>query len=237
MIGNKYNITQHIGTGSFGTIYKGKNIRTHELVAIKVEKKSADIPLLKRETKIYQYLKGLSGIPEIKWFGGDSINSYMVMTLLYESLKSRRERMGSFSLGEAIDLKNQMVSICESIHKMDLIHRDIKPDNFMFGSNDKLYIIDFGLCKKRPKELIKRETNTIIGTPNYISINVHQFMEPTEKDDLESVGYVMLYLYLDRLPWSNPKLINIEIQHMKERFIHGQNQNVPTKLLDYFYTL
>jgi serine/threonine protein kinase len=87
LIGNKYKLLEKIGEGSFGSIYKGENIRTHELVAIKVEPINNNTKLLKNESIIYQYLNNNEGLPNVKWFGKDQINYYMVINLLGESYK------------------------------------------------------------------------------------------------------------------------------------------------------
>jgi hypothetical protein len=86
IISNKYKLIEKIGSGAFGDIYKGENIRTKESVAIKVEPLSNETKLLKNETKIYQYLGNTQGIPQVKWFGVDEHNNYMAMKLLGSSL-------------------------------------------------------------------------------------------------------------------------------------------------------
>lgn len=97
MIANKYNIIEKIGSGTFGSIYKGQNIRTGEDVAIKVEPLQNGTNLLKNEARIYQYLKGGIGIPQVKWFGVDNTNNYMVINLLGESLQAYKNAHGAFS--------------------------------------------------------------------------------------------------------------------------------------------
>lgn len=87
MINNKYIIIDKIGIGSFGSIYRGQNIRTKEYVAIKVESINEELKMLKNETKIYKYLEGSQFISQIKWFGKDVNNYYMVIDLLGYSLK------------------------------------------------------------------------------------------------------------------------------------------------------
>jgi serine/threonine protein kinase len=71
MIANKYDLISKIGSGAFGSIYKGQNVRTGEPVAIKVEPLKHETNLLKNEARIYQYLKGGVGIPQVKWYGKD----------------------------------------------------------------------------------------------------------------------------------------------------------------------
>ena len=88
IINKKYKIINKIGEGSFGLIYKGQNIRTNEYVAIKIEPIENELKLLKNESQIYQYLNNNEGIPNVKWFGKDNINYYMVINLLGHSLQT-----------------------------------------------------------------------------------------------------------------------------------------------------
>ena len=98
IINKKYIIINKIGSGSFGSIYKGQNIRTKELVAIKVEAIKDKLKLLKNESNIYQYLNGCDGIPFVKWFGKDENNYYMVINLLGLSLQDLMDKMKKLPL-------------------------------------------------------------------------------------------------------------------------------------------
>ena len=93
IINNKYKLINKIGCGSFGSIYKGQNIRTKEYVAIKVESIINETKLLKNESKVYQYLNNTIGIPSIKWFGKDENNYYMVIDLLGFSLEQIKDKI------------------------------------------------------------------------------------------------------------------------------------------------
>ena len=85
IVANKYKILEEIGKGAFGKVYKGENIRTKELVAIKVEKVNGEIKSLKYETQIYQAItsgKKVNGFIQVKWFGLIKDYYFMVLPLL-----------------------------------------------------------------------------------------------------------------------------------------------------------
>lgn len=199
----KYEFIEKIGAGCFGSIYRGCNIRTGEQVAIKVEPIHSETMLLKNESVIYQYLKDCSGIPKVKWFGKDDQNYYMVIELLGQSLEQLKVERGTLTLQLTVQIGQQILSILQSIHEMGLVHRDIKPDNFLLGLNLKqLFMIDFGFCKKYSISDNPKTTTSLIGSPNYASINAHNCVELSRRDDLESLGYMLIYLHLGKLPWS-----------------------------------
>ena len=105
IINKKYTLLEKIGEGSFGSIYRGQNIRTKEYVAVKVEPIGNNTKLLKNESIVYQYLNNSPGIPSVKWFGKDATNYYMVINLLGESLQSIKERKNIFSLKLVLQIR------------------------------------------------------------------------------------------------------------------------------------
>jgi len=243
IINNKYRIIQKIGEGSFGSIYKGQNMRTNEYVAIKVESIKNETKLLKNESIIYRHLNNCVGIPYVKWFGKDNTNYYMVINLLGESLQSLKEKKGTFSLKLVLQIGINITTLLKIIHDKGLVHRDIKPDNFLLGldkENKKIYIIDFGFCKSFmncDKHTEMSKTSSLIGSKTYASINSHNYLELSRRDDLESLGYMLIYLYLGTLSWQDISAltteeedINEKIKHLKQNII---DKNLPIVLVNY----
>jgi serine/threonine protein kinase len=236
LVNNKYLLNEQIGIGSFGAIYKGTNIRTKQHVAIKVEPIKNNTKLLKNESIVYQYLLHTTGIPSIKWFGKDKINYYMVINLLGESLHSIVERKGGFSLKITIKCGLQILLLVKSLHEKGLIHRDVKPDNFLLGLNNeqtKLNIIDFGFCKSfisEEKHIPFKKTSGLIGSANYASINAHNFIELSRRDDLESLGYILIYLYFGNLKWYENES-NDDIKNTKINIVN--DDTIPEIIIEY----
>ena len=219
-----------IGEGSFSNIYKAVNNKTTQYVAIKISHNKDHNKLLVRETKIYKYLKNISGIPQLLWCGMCDPYYYLVLPLYTGSLQNIKID----TTEKLYEIGNDILSIIDNIHSHNIIHRDIKPDNIMFNHLGKITIIDFGLCKiyrDNTKHIPFKKINDIIGTINYISINVHNLHEPCRADDVESVIYVLMYIYNPSyIEWLND--INlVDIQNKKENIIF--NNQIPNELIDF----
>ncbi|TPX47821.1 hypothetical protein SeLEV6574_g02446 [Synchytrium endobioticum] len=236
-VGNKYRIGRKIGSGSFGDIYLGTNIINGEEVAIKVESFKAKHPQLEYEARVYKSLAGGVGIPFVRWFGMEQEYYCMVIDLLGPSLEDLFNYCGrKFSLKTVLLLADQLISRIEYIHSKNFIHRDIKPDNFLMGlgkRGNQVNVIDFGLAKKYrdPKTHLHipyKENKNLTGTARYASINTHLGVEQSRRDDLESLGYVLMYFCRGQLPWQGLKAAT---KKQKYDRIMEKKMTTPTEVL------
>ena len=221
LIFSKYLIRKKIGKGSFGTVYQGVNTSTNEKIALKVEKREKNDPgTLENEALRLVYLQG-EGIPKVYCYGNNLVHNLLVEELLGKSLEDIFNAHGKpFSLKTVCVLGIEMIKRMKYIHSKHYIHRDIKPDNFMIGrgiNEKKIYIIDFGLAKKyysvSKAQHIKFITGKhLIGTARYCGRNAHRGYEQGRRDDIESIGYVLMYFLLGILPWQGLKVKKNEDQ-------------------------
>jgi len=213
-----------IGIGSFGNIYEGRNTKSNEEIAIKIEPTRSKHPQLLYESKIIMSLQGGIGIPMHFWHGTRGIYNILIMELVGQSLENLFKSCNrKFNLLTTLMLADQMLSRIEFIHNKNFIHRDIKPDNFLMGRGNKkhqVYLVDFGLAKvyhdqKTGLHIPYKDGKSLSGTARYASINTHLGIEQARRDDIEALGYILVYFMKGNLPWQGLKDRNSKDKYLK----------------------
>lgn len=228
IIARKYKIVDYIGKGKFGSVFKGIHLENERMVAVKMEPLSSKIPLLKRETRILEYLSryNVSNIPKVFWYGMQEKHLFTVMNFL-GGMSLATIPSNELSHERLLSWFYTAISILEKIHTYGVIHRDLKPAHFLFYENT-WFLIDFGLATFILPEEKGKLREDIIGTPNYISLHIHNGIEPSKKDDMVSLGFIFLEKYRDGiLPWTNipiESLVFSEIEYPNNHILHPANQ-------------
>jgi len=217
--GDFFQLGQKIGAGASGSVHIATNLRTGEEVAVKLEPLRTQHQRLVYEAMVHKLLDGSPGIgiPAVRWYGIVGDLSVMVMDLLGPSLEdilALRRARGRKGLGlqAVLRIAEQVLDRLEFVHSRNFVHRDIKPDNFLVGFGealDRVHIIDFGVAKKYrdPKtlqhipETSYRDPRQIVGNAGFSSLAADAGCEQSRRDDLEAVGYMLVYLLRGRLPW------------------------------------
>ena len=213
IIFRKFQIIKLIGRGAYSRVFSVRNLANQNILAMKIQDKLQFYGNLENEAYILYHLKGL-GIPKIISYGHYGKYNILVMQLLGKSLeqlfKGNLDIKKNIIIKDAILAGIQMIDRIEHIHSKNLLHLDIKPENFLVGEPDSslLYIIDFGFSKKYKSSRTGKHVQYLKkkyfnGNLMFSSVNTMNGIEPSRRDDLESLGYVLIHLISKELPWKS----------------------------------
>jgi len=226
----RFEFRDRIASGGYAFVFKGYDRQRKQLVAIKVPnvERAKAIDALKKERRYLKCLhRGGARVPEVIWFGQCKDRPVLVMQLLGDCLGDVRKNCGrKFTLATILRLAVELIDICEKIHECGILHRDCKLKNYLLGANNesKVYIVDFGLSGKwrqNDKHINFTKNLPAYGTMRYAPVAVHLGHEQGRKDDLEAIGYLLIYLAQGKLPWQSlwhedKKIIWRDVGRMKQ---------------------
>ena len=239
LIFKKFRVGKLIYKSNLSTIHEGINELNGEQVALKFERTGQKYNFLESEAYFLFLLKG-EGIPKIISYGKIIGFKVIIEELLGETIYLLWKN-------KTFDIKNKINDLCliaiqcldrlKFIHSKNTVHRDIKPLNFIFGKKDLklIYLIDFGIAKKyrssRTGKHIKYTfSKKINGSLRYMSINSNSYYEQSRRDDLESLGYMLIYLIKKTLPWISIEKLNISKMEKFRKVRELKKSTLPEEL-------
>ena len=201
--------TKNLSSDIDTLVYSGIKIDSKEKVAFKLRlKKFNDFHRLKNEYIIYKELEGIKRIPKVYTVSEQGNYNILITELLGQSLKTLMKYVGEkFSLATTLKIGVQVLDIIKEIHKKGIVLRYLKPGNMVIGEDknkDFIYLIDFEISKKyliNEEHIPYRNNIDVRGNRDYISINTHNGIEISRRDDIESLGYNLIYFMKGELPW------------------------------------
>lgn len=197
LIHNKYEVLDTLSSGEFGIILQVEYKKQKFVI------KLGEIQMMKNELHIYKTIKELKSISKIY----DVFTYEDKLCVVFDCFKM--DLVGYKKIAyNAMDYYNNIITyvqdlilIIKSVHSYNIIHRDLKPSNVCIDSNNKLYLIDFGLSRINiinNTHIIEPKIHSLIGSINFSSLNVLNLIEPAQRDDVESILYILFYLLLSK---------------------------------------
>lgn len=218
MLNNKYEILNYINSGNYGKIYK--SFYNNKFIILK---ESININELKYEARVYNELRNVKNIAKFFDFFIENNKSYLVIEYYNKTLYDFKEQNYS-----SVNYYSNLLSIIKTlfstlyhIHNNNYLHRDLKPLNICLDNYNNPVIIDFGMSKKyivNNKHMDIKNIKSIIGSYAFCSINVENMLEPSRRDDLESLFYIFIYCLIKKSEEQNLLKIKHNISMIEENF-------------------
>lgn len=218
LILNKYQIIEHITCGNFATLYKVSY--NNSLYALKED---SNKELLIHEANVYKELRNIKFVSKLYDFFTKDNFCYILIDYFDENLYNYKNRVYNSENYELkiIDIFTILFDTIKKIHEVGYVHRDLKPLNICLKKTVP-YFIDFGFSKKiieNNKHISEKKIHSIIGSYSFISNNVKNNIEPTRRDDIESLLYILLFMFLDKNKENNFVGFDIQLEYINNMVI------------------
>ena len=216
---NRYQITERIGIGGMAEVYRAQDNVLGRLVAVKVmlPQYAADpnfTQRFKQEAAAAANLQSPYIVNVYDW-GQDEGTYYIVMEFVRGSdLKTAIIERGAINQRKVAEIGSQVCQALSVAHGLDIIHRDIKPQNIMVQPDGNVKVMDFGIA--RAKNSVMTQTSSVLGTAHYISPEQAQGKDLTAASDIYSLGIVLYEATTGQLPFDGPDAVSVALKQVND---------------------
>ena len=214
---NRYQITERIGIGGMAEVYRAQDNVLGRLVAVKVM-----LPQYAADESFTQRFKHEAAsaanrqspyIVNVYDWGQDEGTYYIVMEYVRGSdLKTAINQRGAINQRKVAEIGSQVCQALSVAHGLDIIHRDIKPQNIMVLRDGSVKVADFGIaCLANSANTLTQEA---LGSVHYMSPEQARGDRTDARSDIYSAGVVLYEMLTGRLPFEGDNAVSVAIQHL-----------------------
>ena len=236
VLGDRYEIIEKIGSGGMAVVYRGKDKKLDRYVTIKVlrEEFIGDEEFIERFRSEACSAARLShpNIVRVYDVGEEGKINYIVMEYIHgDTLKTAIRKKAPFDSRSTINVAIQIASALSQAHKAHIVHRDIKPQNILVGTDGVVKVTDFGIARAARATTMTTTANAA-GSVHYFSPEQARGGYVDEKSDIYSLGITMFEMITGVLPFQGNNSVSIALKHINEELpdIRQYNPNCTPSL-------
>ena len=224
IVDERYYLIKELGHGGYATVFLATDMVTSQLVAVKVvecnEKDSKKLAMFNQEAMT---MAAISNLHVAKVFASGTYdgNPYLIMEYVHgRSLKDIIRENGFLLIDEVYSYTMQIIDGLEAIHSLNIIHRDIKPNNIIKKSDGTIVLIDFGTAfiYESDINLYQEDGKTIIGTVHYMAPELVKYPQGTIQTDIYALGITIFEMFTGKYPFNSQDRLEVVKMHLKNPF-------------------
>jgi serine/threonine-protein kinase len=220
LFGDRYQLQDPIGRDGMSTTYRGRDLRTDRVVAIKVLRDiySTDAKFVARFQREAKAMSSLQhpNIVQFYDYGYTDGNYYIVMELVEGTDLRRYLRVrGILDIHTAVIIAHDVALGLSAAHRRGIVHRSVEPQNILIGRDGSIKLTDFGIAFVVDAERLT-DTGMTVGTVQYFPPEQAQGEIVTPAADVYSLGIVMYETLTGRTPFDGDNPVAVAMQHIQD---------------------
>jgi len=236
VLNNRYRLLSQVAAGGMAVVYKAQDMLLNRIVAVKIlrETFAVDPTFQARFQREAQAAANLShaNIVTVYDVGQDSGRHYIVMEFIDGvDLKHIIRSEAPLPIDRAVDIGIQISAALGAAHRAGLVHCDVKPQNVLVTDDGRIKVTDFGIARAL-SQVSSGVTETVWGTPHYISPEQATGEAPTPASDVYAVGVILYEMLAGRLPFDGENHTQLALAHLRDEPppLTSLNPSVPAQI-------